>query len=242
MPSLDRQISESRRAVDKRRQARPLANLEAAVEALAPIRPFTEWVVGEEIAFILRAREPYSSEVLTEAAEFGIAGIAVDTDEALRGTAPTTSLPVLHRGLLVEPYQLFEARLDGAHGVVLIAEALDDDDGLFHDMQAVAWDIGLDVVVQVASEEEIGHVLDLLDPDSFLIRNSDGQGAPDFEHTFSLLEEVPAGKTVISQGGIRTRNQVRALEGSGVDAAMIGRWVCEDGLRASLDMLRGASR
>ena len=242
MPSLDRQISESRRAVDKRRHAKPQTALEAEVEALPPIRPFTEWVVGEEIAFILRAREPYPSDVLAEAAKAGIAGIAVDTDEALRGTAPATSLPVLHRGLLVDPYQLFEARLDGAHGVVLIAEALDDDDGLFHDMQAVAWDIGLDVVVQVASEDELERVLDLLDPDSFLIRNTDGHKAPDFEHTFSLLEEVPAGKTVISQGGIRTRDHVRALEGSGVDAAMIGRWVCDDGLRSSLDVLRGASR
>ena len=53
---------------------------------------------------------------------------------------------------------------------------------------------------------------------------------------------MPAGKTVISQGGIRTREQVIALEGSGVDAAMIGRWVCDDGVRATLDMLRGDSR
>lgn len=242
MPSLDRHISETRRAVDKRRSIRPLAELEAAVEQLKPIRPFTEWVGGEEIAFILRAREPYSTEVLKEAAQAGIAGIAVDTDETLRGTAPATSLPVLHRGLLVDAYQLYEARLDGAQGVVLIAEALDDDDGLFHDLQSVAWDIGLDVVVQVASEDEIEHVLDLLDPDSFLIRNGQSDGAPDFEHTFSLLEEVPAGKTVISQGGIRTREQVMALEGSGVDAAVIGRWVCDRGISASLDMLRGDSR
>ncbi len=225
MPSLDRHISETRRAVDKRRGVRPLAELEAAVEQLKPIRPFTEWVGGEEIAFILRAREPYPTEVLEEASRAGIAGIAVDTDETLRGTAPTTSLPVLHRGLLVDAYQLYEARLDGAQGVVLIAEALDDDDGLFHDLQSVAWEMGLDVVVQVASEDEIEHVLDLLDPDSFLIRNGQNEGAPDFEHTFSLLEEVPAGKTVISQGGIRTREQVMALEGSGVDAAVIGRWV-----------------
>lgn len=242
MPSLDRHISETRRAVDKRRSVRPQAELEAAVEQLKPIRPFTEWVGGEEIAFILRAREPYPAEVLEDAAQAGIAGIAVDTDETLRGTAPTTSLPVLHWGLLVDAYQLYEARLDGAQGVVLIAEALDDDDGLFHDLQSVAWDMGLDVVVQVASEDEIEHVLDLLDPDSFLIRNGHREGALDFEHTFSLLEEVPAGKTVISQGGIRTREQVMALEGSGVDAAVIGRWACDQGISASLDLLRGDSR
>jgi hypothetical protein len=245
MPSLDRQISASRKAMEGRRAARPQAELEKAVGKLPPIRPFTESVVGEEIAFILRAREPYAPDVLAEALKAGVAGIAVDSDETLRGIAPATPMPVLHRGLLVDPYQLFEARIDGAHGVVLIAEAMDDDDGLFHEMQNVAWDIGLDVVVQVATEDEIEHVLDLLDPDSFLIRNrndGDHDGSVDFERTFSLLEEVPAGKTVISQGGIRHRDQVVALEGAGVDAAMVGRWVSDDGIKNTLDVLRGDSR
>jgi indole-3-glycerol phosphate synthase len=242
MASLDQQVSASRRAMEKRRAARPLADLEVAVEELPRIRPFTEWVVGEEIAFILRAREPYPADTLKEASEAGMAGITVDSDDVLRGTASATSLPVLHRGLLVDPYQLYEARLDGAHGVVLVAAALDDDDGLFNEMQTVAWDMGLDVVVQVASEEEIEKVLDLLDPDSFLIRNNDEDHEADFERTFSLLEEVPAGKTVISQGGIRNRDQVSALEGAGVDAAIIGRWVCESDIREALDRLRGERR
>ena len=45
-------------------------------------------------------------------------------------------------------------------------------------------------------------MLELLDPDSFLIRNrsDDGDGEADFERTFSLLEEVPAGKIVCQPG------------------------------------------
>ena len=54
MASLDRMITSSRRAMEQRRDARPLAELESAVRDLAPIRPFTESVVGEEIAFVLR--------------------------------------------------------------------------------------------------------------------------------------------------------------------------------------------
>ena len=125
---------------------------------------------------------------------------------------------------------------------MLIAEALDDDDGLFNDLQSVAWDVGLDVVVQVATEDELEHVLDLLDPDSFLIRNGHRAGAPDFEHTFSLLEEVPAGKTVFSQGGVREREQVAALERSGVDAVILGPWAAAGDLAETLRQLRGESR
>ncbi len=241
MASLDRMISSSRRALEQRRGARPLAQLEEAVGALAPIRPFTEAVVGEEISFVLRVADA-DPALLAEAGAAGVAGLAVVGDAAPAGFEET-SLPVLHRGVLIDPYQLYESRLGGADGVVLIAEAFEDDDDEFAEMQLVAAQLGLDVVVQVADEDEVEHVLELLDPDSFLIQNlRDGREVPDFEHTFSLLEEVPAGKVVVSAGGIKHRDEVLALESAGVDAAILGRWVQRHGIAATLDILRGDTR
>jgi hypothetical protein len=241
MASLDRMISSSRRALEQRRGARPLAQLEQAVGALDPIRPFTEAVVGEEISFVLRVTDA-DPTLLAEAGAAGVAGLAV-TGDAVPAGFEETSLPVLHRGVLIDPYQLYESRLGGADGVVLIAEAFDDEDETFVEMQAVAAQLGLDVVVQVADEDEVDHVLELLDPDSFLIQNlRDGRDVPDFEHTFSLLEEVPAGKVVLSAGGIRHRDEVLALESAGVDAAILGRWVLRHGIGPTLDVLRGDSR
>ena len=241
MASLDRMISSSRRALEQRRGARPLAQLEEAVVALDPIRPFTEAIVGEEISFVLRVTEA-DPALLAEAGAAGVAGLAVAGDAAPVGFEET-SLPVLHRGVLIDPYQLYESRLGGADGVVLIAEAFDDDDDEFAEMQMVAAQLGLDVVVQVADEDEVEHVLELLDPDSFLIQNlRDGREVPDFEHTFSLLEEVPAGKVVLSAGGIKHRDEVLALESAGVDAAILGRWVQRHGIASTLDILRGDTR
>jgi indole-3-glycerol phosphate synthase len=241
MASLDRMISSSRRALEQRRGARPLAQLEQAVEALDPIRPFTEAIVGEEISFVLRVSEA-DPGLLAEAGAAGVAGLAVAGDAAPAGFEET-SLPVLHRGVLIDPYQLYESRLGGADGVVLIAEAFEDDDEEFAEMQIVAAQLGLDVVVQVADEEEVERVLELLDPDSFLIQNlRDGREVPDFEHTFSLLEEVPAGKVVLSAGGIKHRDEVLALESAGVDAAILGRWVQRHGIASTLDILRGDTR
>jgi indole-3-glycerol phosphate synthase len=241
MASLDRMISSSRRALEQRRGARPLAQLEEAVVALDPIRPFTEAIVGEEIAFVLRVADA-DPALLAEAGAAGVAGLAVVGDAAPAGFEDT-SLPVLHRGVLIDPYQLYESRLGGADGVVLIAEAFDDDDDEFAEMQMVAAQLGLDVVVQVADEDEVEHVLELLDPDSFLIQNlREGREVPDFEHTFSLLEEVPAGKVVLSAGGIKHRDEVLALESAGVDAAILGRWVQRHGIASTLDILRGDTR
>ena len=86
---------------------------------------------------------------------------------------------------------------------MLLAAAFEDDSALA-DLYDLAVELGLDVVVEVGEEEEIERVLELLDPDTFIIRNrKDGGKEADFERTFSLLEEVPAGKAVLSHGGIR---------------------------------------
>jgi indole-3-glycerol phosphate synthase len=241
MPSLDRLISSSRRAVEERRAARPLSELEQAVADLDPIRPFTEAVVGEEISFVLRC--PSDPDLLRTAAEAGVAGLFARSDEELANAAEASELPLLNHGLLVDPYQLYETRVIGGDGVVLLAAAFEDEDERLASMHGIALELGLDVVVEVASEHEIDAAMELVDPDSFLIRNRDSEnGAAELERTFSLLEEVPAGKAVLSQGGIRSREHAAALESVGVDAAVIGRWIYAGELARTLDVLRGDSR
>jgi indole-3-glycerol phosphate synthase len=44
----------------------------------------------------------------------------------------------------------------------------------------------------------------------------------DVERTYELLSDVPAGKTVVSESGIHTRDQVDDLERVGVDAVLVG--------------------
>jgi indole-3-glycerol phosphate synthase len=240
MQSLEKRVSSTRREVERRRSAQPLAQLEQAVASLAPIRPFTESVAGEEISFVVRLKAAESAVCdLAESAE--VDGLAAAHD-ALSGLASMTQLPLLLTDMIVDRYQLFEARLFGAGGVILIAAAFDDEHDQLGDLYGLAGDLGLDVIVEVASEQEIEEVLDLLDPDSFLIRNHERGGAIDLERTFSLLEEVPAGKVVLALGGMRTREEVAALERAGVDALILERWALESGLRETLDVLRGDTR
>ncbi len=240
MPSLDRLISSARREVEERRGSRPLAELQQAARDLDPIRPFTEAIGGEEISFVLRD-PPADPEILRVAVDAEVAGLAAG-GEALHGLAHATTLPILDTDVIVDPYQLYESRLAGADGVALIAAAFQDEDDRLTEMHAVAVSLGLDVVLEVDDEEEIDRLLDLLDPDSFLIRNRGPEGAVDFERTFRLLEEVPAGKVVLSRGGVRTREQVGALERAGVDAAILGPWVFEQGVMETLRVLRGDQR
>jgi hypothetical protein len=239
MPSLERLISHSRRAVEQRRESNPLEGLARAVDDLAPIRPFSEAIVGDEINFVLRPGA-IGNGLLDLASQAEVAGVSATLD--LVPVAAAGTLPVMLADLVIDPYQLYEARVMGVDGVILVAAAFEDEDAGLEELYDVAAEIGLDVVLEVAEEEEIEHVLDLLDPDSFLIRNTDDNEHVDFERTFSLLEEVPAGKLVISQGGIRDRDSVVDLERAGVDAAILGPWAAAGDLTDTLAMLRGDAR
>jgi len=240
MPSLDQLISSSRRGVERRRDQRPLADLEAAVDQLAPIHPFTEWVGGDEISFVIRM-SGHDEPGLPPLGDADVSGLA-GARELIEAVCGNTELPMLltdSHDLVVDPYQLYEARVCGAGGVVLVAAALEDDRALT-ELYDLAVDLGLDVVLDVGEEEEIERVLELLDPDSFIIRNrKDGGKEADFERTFSLLEEVPAGKVVLSHGGIREPEQVTALERAGVDAAILGPWVLKTDVSETIQQLRG---
>ena len=44
----------------------------------------------------------------------------------------------------------------------------------------------------------------------------------DIQRTFDLLADVPAGKIVVSESGIRRREQIEELERVGVDAVLVG--------------------
>jgi indole-3-glycerol phosphate synthase len=250
MPSLDRLISASRRAVEERRGQLPLRELESAASELEPIRPFSEALSGEEVAFVLRLQDAGPS-TLAEAEREEVAGLVVPTEtagdgeqglERLRRLAEATSLPLLQSDVVVDPYQLYEARLAGADGVILIAAAFDGEEHELEELHAVASALGLDAVVELRDEDELEWVLDCIDPESFLVHNRDGDGSVDFERTFSLLEEVPAGKLVLSQGGVRTREDVVGLERAGVDGIVLGGWVLEGGLVPTLRVLRGDAR
>jgi len=93
--------------VEERRSLRPLADLESAAADLAPIRPFTESVVGEEISFVCAARASTNScSRLRRKPSWPESAAALDP----LGTAATLStMPLLLTDLIVDPYQLYEA-------------------------------------------------------------------------------------------------------------------------------------
>ena len=109
-----------------------------------------------------------------------------------------------------------------------------DDDDLF-ELHREARALDLDVLVEVHDEDELMRALDV-DADIIGINNRDlGDFSVDIERTYELLSDVPAGKTVVSESGYSTREQLEDLDRVGVDAVLIGETLMRaDGCRGRL--------
>ncbi len=158
----------------------------------------------------------------------GAAALSVLTDEThfngrledLAAARAACRLPILRKDFVVDRYQLVESAVSGADAVLLIAGVLDKRQ--LRDFQAEARDLDLDCLVEVHNEPELDSALEAgAEVIGINNRNLD-TGVVDVATTYELITDVPAGKMVVSESGISSREQLVELERVGVDAALIG--------------------
>ncbi len=128
--------------------------------------------------------------------------------------------PLLRKDFIFDEYQIYESRAWGADAVLLMASLLDR-------VQAEAYlalcrGLALSVLFEVHSFEELEGAL-RADADIIGINNRDLKNLTvDLNTTFLLKREIPSGRIVVSESGMRTRDDVVKLEEAGVDAVLIG--------------------
>jgi indole-3-glycerol phosphate synthase len=240
MNVLDRIVSATLEDVARRRSDIPLAQLESAAAQRGEGRPFTEALRGPGISLIAehKRRSPSAGDIRSGVAVADVVGayerggataLSILTEgphfggslDDLREGRAASVLPILRKDFLVDPYQVYESAAAGADAVLLIVAAVHADDLAVLHREARGLD--LDVLVEVHDEAELECALEVVEADVIGINNRDlTDFSVDIERTFELLSDVPAGKTVVSESGIHTRDQLDELERVGVDAVLIG--------------------
>jgi indole-3-glycerol phosphate synthase len=238
-PRLDELVLATRSSLDRRKRERPLAELEREAGADRIARPFAEALArpGTSLVAEHKRRSPSAgsiregascAEVVRAYERGGAAAVSVLTEEAhfggsladLREARAATELPLLRKDFTIDPYQLYEAKAVGADAVLLVVGSLEP--GQLSSLYGLARDLDLDAIVEIHDEEELERALEI-DCDVIGINNRDLEDlSVDIERTFDLLSDVPAGKVVVSESGIRDRQQIEELEQVGVDAVLIG--------------------
>jgi len=240
MTVLAQIVDATRDTVRRRAHEVPLRDLEQRLQTRDDDRPFSEALIRPGVSIIAehKRRSPSAGEIragatvteivqayerggaaalsiLTEEDHFG--GSARDLEEA----RAASKLPILRKDFIVDRYQVYESAVLGADAILLIVAALDRRE--LAELYREARGLDLDVLVEVHDEPELVLALETLEADVIGINNRDLHDfSVDVERTFELLTAVPTGKTVVSESGFHSREQLDELERVGVDAVLVG--------------------
>ena len=221
-----------------------LPELRRRVENLPPPRPFRERIEQTiaqgwpaVIAEIKRAspskgllRDPFRpAEIARSYAAAGAAALSVLTDrdffqgheDYLKEARAACTLPALRKDFIIDPYQVYEARLIGADCILLIAAALED--SVLRELADLAAALRMDVLVEVHDAGELERALRI---DAPLIIGINNRNLRTFETrletTLNLLAQLPKGRTVVTESGIHTPDDVALMRQHGVHAFLVG--------------------
>ncbi len=227
----------------QRAQALGLKALSARIEAAPAVRPFQgalrERIEAGRAAVIAEIKKASPSKgVLREvfepgaiAASYARAGAAClsvltdarffqGDDAHLREARAASGLAVLRKDFVIDPYQVYEARVMGADCILLIVAVLGD--ASLRELYALACELGMDVLVEVHDAEELERALGL-GAGMIGINNRDLRSFETrLETTLDLVRRIPQDRLVVTESGIHSRADVERMRDQGVHAFLVG--------------------
>jgi indole-3-glycerol phosphate synthase len=160
--------------------------------------------------------------------EGGAAAVSVLTEptffdgslEHLAAVRAAVSLPLLRKDFVVDEYQLFEARANGADAVLLIVAALEQPD--LARLQNRARELGLATLVEVHDEAELDRAIDsgarVIGVNNRNLRTL----KVDVDGSYRLASRIPRGVVGVSESGLQSRGDLEKLAAAGYRAFLIG--------------------
>jgi indole-3-glycerol phosphate synthase len=240
---LDEILATKREQVKTARQLRSEADLLREAQLRQDLRGFTTAIEDKVasgkpavIAEIKKAspskgviREDFQpAQIAASYAAGGATCLSVLTDveffhgshDHLRQARAACALPVLRKDFMIDPYQVVSARAMGADCILLIVAALQT--ARMQELEACAKELSLDVLVEVHNAQELEQALKL-DTNLIGINNRNLKTFDvSLNSTLELLDQIPAGKRVITESGILTREHVELMRRHGVNAFLVG--------------------
>lgn len=166
-------------------------------------------------------------EEVTEAyTRFGASGISVLTDQKFFGgnisdleIATVNQIALLRKDFVIDEYQLLEAKAFGASVILLIAACLSTEE--VKQLSNTAKQLGLEVLLEIHNEEEVGHICDGVDMVGVNNRNLKNFEVS-IENSLRLYSLLPKDKLAIAESGISDVNTIQSLKQAGFNGFLIG--------------------
>ena len=255
-------LSRKNEGLKYRKTLLPIQDLKARIKDLPPSRPFKASIsrkpeMKEPIRLIAEIKKASPSrgiirqdfdplKIASIYEEKGANAISVLTEEHFfKGTLKyleeirkVTQRPLLRKDFIIEDYQVYESRAYCADAILLIVAALNKYQLI--DLMGLSTELSLDCLVEVHDFKELDTAL-YSGAEIIGINNRDLKTMEiDINTTTKLIKEIPKEKTVVSESGVKTRQDVTKLEETGVDAILVGTALMESGdIGLKIDELLG---
>jgi len=237
---LDHIVAHKRKELESFKQADPVAALKERIEILEDPRPFPQALAkSKDISLIAEIKKASPSAGLIRRdvdpvkigklyEDLGAAAISVLTDQhffqgtlaSMKEVKEAVGIPVLRKDVIIDPYQIYEARAFGADAVLLIVAVLSDE--LLRGFLSLCRELGLGTLVEAHTEHERDRALEV-GADVIGINNRDLKTfAVDLSTTLRLAEGLSDETLCVSESGIKTKDDVMRLSKAGVDAVLVG--------------------
>jgi len=237
---LDKIVAEKREELKQRQETIPLPELRAAImERPLPLN-LAAALSGDSLRLIAEVKRASPSrgvlcpdldpvKLAGTYAQCGAAAISVLTEsryfggsredlEAIKRALP--DIPLLRKDFILKPYQIFESCAWGADAVLLIVAILDDFE--LGELLSLSHALGMQCLVEVHNQNELERAL-ACGARIIGINNRDLDTMKvDINVTRQLRPPIPRGRVVVSESGIKGRDEVQKLKEWKVNAILVG--------------------
>ena len=159
--------------------------------------------------------------------------------EYLKEITDTVKIPVLRKDFTVDPYQIYEAKTLGAHGVLLICALLDIK--TLNTYIQICDSLGLSALVEVHDEQEMASAIAA----GARVIGVNNRNLKDFTvditNSTRLRGLAPKDTLFVAESGIKTPEDIRTLKEANVNGVLIGETLMRSpDKRAMLETLNGS--
>jgi len=237
---LKKIVEKKKEELERRKKTFSIREMEERISKVSPPRDLME-VFSQHAPVALIAEIKFASpssgviktdgdpgQIASEYESAGASAISVLTEthffkgdlSYLHQVKEDTTLPLLQKDFIIDPFQIYEGRAFGADAILLIASLLDREQ--LKDFVDLSRSLKMTPLVEVHHEKDIEKIsypgLSLIG-----INNRDLKTLEvDLGTTLRLRREIPRETKVISESGIKSSEDVRLLREAGVNGILVG--------------------
>ena len=140
--------------------------------------------------------------------------------EFLKDIAAVKNVPLLRKDFIIDEYQIFESKANGADAVLLICEILSKNQ--ISELSHAANEIGLEILLELHSANQLDKINYELNKIIGINSRDLNDFSVDLNTSIKISKQLPDFITVVAESGIENENDIQTLKENNIDAILIG--------------------